>query len=78
MLIGLVMISGPKLPEDKTLIAPLLLVCSWAKAKVRHGAVLGQVPVSLPVPDTQVSFAACAAVMPAIRPAAMKPIDSER
>ena len=26
MLIGLVMVSGPKLPEDRTLIAPLLLV----------------------------------------------------
>ena len=33
MLIGLLMISGPKLPEFRTLIAPLLLVWLWAKGK---------------------------------------------
>ena len=77
MLIGLLMISGPKLPEFRTLIAPLLLVWLWAKAKVRHGAVLGQVPASLPVAETQVSAAACATPALTSRPqaAAKTPIN---
>src|SRR5687768_9825266 len=79
MLIGFVIVSGPKLPEERTLMAPLLLVCPCAKAKVRQGAVIGQVPPSLPVPDTQVSTAACAPVAPASRMQALAkmPIGNE-
>src|SRR5882757_4759855 len=54
MLIDLVMTSGPKPPGSSTSISPPAAVWVMAKAKVRHGCVRVQAPLSLPVPDTQV------------------------
>jgi hypothetical protein len=69
-------VSGQKLPGVRTLIDPLSLVWSCANLNVRHGAVLGQFPASVPVPETQVSFAAWASVALAsmTQPAAKEPI----
>src|SRR5882757_4744918 len=73
MLIDLVMVIGPKPPGSSTSISPPAVVWVMAKAKVRHGCVRVQAPLSVPVPDTQVRrFVAEAGVDDSAAPSASR------
>jgi len=77
MLIGLVIVTGPQFLEVRTLIGVVVgLVMSELKGP--QAAVLGQVPASVPLLETQLSFPACAAMVPASRLATKIPADERR
>src|ERR1700730_8579832 len=61
MLIALVMVTVPYPAGSSTSIWPPAAVWVSAKAKVRQGAVTGQPPASVPLPENQGRFGpACA------------------